>query len=310
MLSFEKSNFLIATVDKGKYHNKGIYYHDTIDNKNINNVDLFDILDEDTVRSLKKKMPLRDINILKKALIKNIEPLDDDLKNIYDILKTQKTDTEIKKIKIQDNGVIIPIIDLYKNDNEKANHIYIAGATGSGKTYYLSRYLKYATKAHPKKKIYVFSDVEEDDLIDKYKQVIRIKLNDELIDTPIEPHELKNSICIFDDIDSISNKKLRATVENLRDSLLKRGRHENIKVICTNHLLTDYKGTRILLSECSQIVFFPKSGSTNGINYLLSKYIGLNKKQVADIYNLPSRAVCIHKSYPQIVISDKEIYLL
>lgn len=310
MLSFNKSDFLVATVDGGKYNKRCIYYHDNVNNNNINNVDLFDILNEDEVRELKKKMPLKYINELRWAIKKNIEPENEELKYIYDILKTKKNNEETKKIKIQDGGSIIPIINLDRIDNEKVNHIYICGPTGSGKSHYLSRYLKYIIKHCKEKNIFLFSDVDHDKELDKHKQIKRILLNEEVYENPIKPEELADSVCVFDDIDSIPDKKIKSAVETLRDSLLKRGRHENIQVISTAHLLTDYRNTRVVLSESSQVCFFIKSGSSNGINYLLKKYIGLNNKQIEYIFNLPSRAVCIYKNYPQMVISDKEIYIL
>lgn len=310
MLSTKESPVLLATIKGGKYNGEHIYYHDTIDDKNIMCVDLFDILQEDDVRSLKKKMSVKDIKELKKALINKIDPVNPELHEMYNILKDKVRTESIKKIKIYDDGVIIPtpfINDL--NSDERSIHQYIAGATGSGKTYYVARYLELITKLYKKKKIFIFSDVEEDKLLDKFK-VTRIALNEEIVDNPILPSELANSIVLFDDIDSIPNKNIKKAVETLRDSLLKRGRHENIHVITTNHLLTDYKNTRVLLSECCMVVFFPRSGSTHSINYLLTKYIGLSKKQIAEIFKMPSRSVCIYKNYPQTVISDKEIYIL
>jgi hypothetical protein len=311
MLSFHKSDFLVAIVEGGEYDKRCIYYHDNVNNKNINNVDLFDILNEDEVRELKKKMPLKYINELKKAIKTNIEPKDEELKYIYNILKTKKNNTEIKKIKIQDEGVIIPIIKMDRTDDETVNHQMINGPTGSGKSFVVGRYLSYIIKYRKDKNIYLFSDVEHDKALDKHKKIKRIILNNELYENPIKPEELYNSVCIFDDIDSISDKKIKSAVETLRDSLLKTGRHYGpIEVISTQHLMTDYKNTRVTLSESSLITFFIKSGSTNGINYLLKKYIGLNNKQISDIYALPSRSVSVYKNYPQMVISDKEIYIL
>lgn len=297
MLSFKKSDFIIATIIGGKYNNKKIYYHDNIDNNLIHHGKLNDYLNDDYLK--KYKLTLNEMNILKKNEMTNNIMHREIQKKLHDL--------SLKTIKIFDSGAIVPTPYINISSSEKARHQLIAGPTGSGKSYAIGRYLSIVANKH--KKIFLFSDVDYDDVLDKYN-ITRIELNDDIIASPIEPHELKNSIVIFDDIDSISNKKLKLNIETLRDSLLKRGRHEGIEVICTSHLLTDYKSTRVVLSEVSMVTIFTKSGSTNSIHYLLGKYIGLSKEQIARIYDLPSRSVTIFKQYPNMVISDKEIYIL
>jgi len=99
-------------------------------------------------------------------------------------------------------------------------------------------------------------------------------------------------------------------VQTLRDSLLKRGRHEDISVVVTNHLLTNYKETRTILNEVNSITFFPKSGSSHGIQYMLKTYVGLAAKQIQRIFTLPSRWITVYKHYPMYVVYEKGIYLL
>lgn len=54
---------------------------------------------------------------------------------------------------------------------------------------------------------------------------------------------------MFSDIDSIIDKKIFKQVAALRDQLLQKRRHHKISVICTNHKLTDYNNTSIILNE-------------------------------------------------------------
>ena len=301
MLSFKKSDFIIATIVGGKYNKKYIYYHDKVDDNNIHHGKLNDYINDDYLN--KYKLNQHDMNNLKRNIY------DDSINNIHKEIQAKLKNESLKSIKIFDDGIIIATPHINICATEKARHQLIAGPTGSGKSYAIGRYLNIILRLKPNKKIFLFSDVDNDAVLDKYK-ITRVDLTDDIIESPIEPCELSNSIVIFDDIDSISNKKLKINIENLRDSLLKRGRHEGIEVICTSHLLTDYKSTRIVLSEVSAVTLFTKSGSTNSINYLLSKYIGLSKQQIARIYDLPSRSITIYKQYPNMVISDKEIYIL
>lgn len=307
MLSFKKSDFLIACVKNGIHDGKQIYYHDKVIDNKINNGDVYEMLGEDYVRKHKKKMTVTELKKLQKSLQEN-ESIDDN--EMYNKVHEQLKNKNSKCIKIFDDGVIVATPNMNVSAYEKARHQLIAGPTGSGKSYKIAQYLNAILKPNSKKNIFLFSDVESDEVLDRFKSLKRIMLNNELIDSPIQPHELENSICIFDDIDSISDKKLKSNVETLLDSLLKRGRHEGIEIICTSHLLTDYKRTRVILSEVSFITLFCRSGSSNSINYLLSKYVGLSKKQISDIFNLPTRSVTIYTHYPQMVISDKEIYIL
>jgi hypothetical protein len=55
--------------------------------------------------------------------------------------------------------------------------------------------------------------------------------------------ELKDSVTIFDDIDVISNKRIRDAVYNILNQVLEIGRHFKITCIVTNHLPTNGKDT-------------------------------------------------------------------
>jgi hypothetical protein len=269
--------------------------------------DVYDMIDEDYVRSLKKHMSRNDIQELNKSFRRQ-GLVDEDLKEIYEEVMNKNEDLSKREFKIWDNGQIqqIPKVNVTFRQ-------YICGPAGSGKSYYISNLLKTMRKINPKIKIYIFSDLSEDPVLDSIGDIIRFKLDEGLIKKkPIDPKVVSNSICVFDDIDSIQNKKVLDAVEKLRDSLLRTGRHYNASVICSNHLCTNYKATRIILNECGAITIFPRSGSSDGIRYLLKKYAGLSKDQLDAIFQLPSRWVTIFKNADpvQYVIYEKGMYLL
>ena len=195
---------------------------------------------------------------------------------------------------------------------DKTERNYVCGQTECGKSYYISKYLQQMNKVFPKKQIYIFSDVEHDkELDDKLKNITRFKLDDGLLDKePIRPEVFKSGICVFDDIDSIQNKKLLKYVNTLRDALLKRGRHEDISTIVSSHLITNYNDTRVILNECNTYTIFCKAGNLYGIKYLLNKYMGLDKTQISKIVNLNSRWVSINKNFPQYVIYQHGCFML
>jgi hypothetical protein len=304
MLTFEKlkNSKPIAITKKGKI----IYFteENMKDNIKRNNNILDELPKEDFKNLIKNKLSIDEMKKLEKFLIQKEIPEEELLHNIYDDLNKEiekKHSKEIILTDFEDSLEIFPARD--------SQRIYFAGPTGSGKSYNISQYLKNFKKIFPKKKIYIFSDQPDDKLLDQYKP-IRIMLNEDLIDDPIQPNELSDSLVIFDDIDSIDNKKLKKQVETLRDTILKRGRHENIYCLVSNHQINEYKLTKEILSASSIICFYPKSGSSYSIKYLLKQYIGLNKQQIDKIMNLPSRYVCLNKCSPQYIIHEHGCYLL
>ena len=327
MLSWKPNNLkgenrAIAIVKGGKYDKKILYLDiDTVKGEDVdadeNNIISPEIL-EDILEDLnkKKKITIKRTKELNKLLKKN-EPIPSDLiksdRDLYDSIKMIRDKSSKigkKEFKIHDDGILQPLPRF-----DKTERCYIAGQSESGKSYYIGQYLEQLIKVFKNKKIYVFSDVEQDPSIDDVfkgkKNMIRFSLDAELLDKdPIEPKLFKDSICVFDDIDSIQNPKILKYVQTLRDSILKRGRHENITCLITSHLLTNYKDTRIILNECNNIVLFCRAGSTYSIKYFLQKYIGLDKNEIHKVLNLPSRWVSINKNANQYVLYEKGAFII
>ena len=161
----------------------------------------------------------------------------------------------------------------------------------------------------PDDEIYLFSTIAHDRVLDKYDP-IRIPIDIDLINDPLDPADMANSVVIFDDVDTIQKPKLRQAVSNFRDWLLECGRHHNIRLLMTSHQLMNYKSTRLILTEATSVTFFTRAGSTYHVKRFLKQYCGLEKGQIKKILNLPTRSVTIYKSYPNYVLYDKGVYLL
>ncbi len=195
------------------------------------------------------------------------------------------------------------------NINAKRDCLYICAPNQAGKTTYLGKYVSYFRKFYPKKPIYVFSALDNDPLLDKYK-IIRITLDEGFLDENITPSDLQNSLVIFDDIDQLRDREVRKEIYNMIDEILCTGAHSNISVAITHHLMTNYKETRCILNECTSITIFPNSGSKYQIRYTLKNYYGLDTHEIRKILNLKTRWVTIFKNYPRCVLYNKGIYLL
>jgi Cdc6-like AAA superfamily ATPase len=196
-------------------------------------------------------------------------------------------------------------------DTKKERDIlYITGASGSGKSTFTVGYLEQYKKKYPKNPIYVFSALKEDETLDKVKGLKRIKIGPNLVSDPLENDDLKDSCCVFDDIDVIGDKKQREAVYKILNSILECGRHQNISCINTNHMPTNKGDTRRVLNEAHVVVYFPHSGSVRGINYLLQDYVGLSKIEIDGIKRLPTRWCAIFKNYPQIIMTERNMWFV
>lgn len=187
--------------------------------------------------------------------------------------------------------------------------LYITGPSGSGKSYYASRYIRNYKKAHKDHPVYIFSPVSDDKKLDDLK-VKRVKIDDTLVSDPIMPSDLKNSLVIFDDIDCITQKPLREALYGLLNQILEVGRHTKTSCIITNHLPTNGKETRRMLNECHSITYFPASGSKRQLNNLLEGYIGMDTKDIKKAKKLGSRWVTVFKNFPQFIMTEKDVYSL
>jgi len=222
----------------------------------------------------------------------------DDGKYLY--LNNEKGENEIK---IKD-GILQPMPN--KTIIEK---IYISAPSGAGKSTFTGKWIGEYTKMFKDDEIYLFSSLPNDRVLDIHNPT-RIILDNDLLNDPIEPKELVNSLVIFDETDTIRNENMKKNMENLRDHILEVGRHYNTRILITSHLLSNFISTRRVLNEATGVVVFPKSGSgTFHIKNFLKKYCGFDKKQIKKFINLPSRWVMIYRSYPQYVLYEKGAYL-
>lgn len=218
-----------------------------------------------------------------------------------------ETDKTLCSVNLPDDAKFQIVPDTKK----ERDIIYITGASGSGKSTFTVGYLEQYKKKYPKNPIYVFSALKEDETLDKVKGLKRIKIGPNLVSDPIDPLvDLKDSCCVFDDIDVISDKKQREAVYKILNTILECCRHSNTSCINTNHMPTNKGDTRRVLNEAHVVVYFPHSGSVRGINYLLQDYVGLSKIEIDGIKRLPTRWCAIFKNYPQIIMTERNMWFV
>lgn len=188
---------------------------------------------------------------------------------------------------------------------------YLAGPSQCGKSYYIANLVKEYIDYTSKPRVFLFSNTKDDSNLDKFKEVQRFELDNEFVADPMTPEELENSLVIFDDVDSIPDKKLKKVILTLRDSILTKGRHNGISCICSNHQLADGHETKTMLRESQFITLFPQFSPKSKIIYLLKSYSNMDDSEIAEALDkIETRYITVFKEVPRAVMHSDGVYLL
>jgi hypothetical protein len=129
--------------------------------------------------------------------------------------------------------------EILPSPNPKKREVfYIAGASGSGKSYIAKGLGEYYQKLFPERSVYLISKLQEDSgTLDKMKpRAKRIDIQS-LVDDYPDLDEFKNCMVIFDDYDTFTGAAEK-TVHKLIDDLATMGRHTNTTMLCLSHYLS------------------------------------------------------------------------
>lgn len=304
-LSFDgkKEDRALAIVKGGRLNNE-ILFLDENDEKSSskkikNDINPLNYIKE--IKGLKPKEKILMMSKLQKAIDKDINEDDllenDNIKSVYNRLKK---DTESKSsITLPEDSTFNLIVS---SNPEKRDVYYITGMSGSGKSYMAKTLAESYKKMYPEREIYLISKLDDDDTLDGMKIGKPKRLS---IDSIIEDYpsidEFKDCFVIFDDFESLELPKLKV-IWNLINDIASQGRHTRTTLAVLLHKPTDYKNTRLLLTEATHFVIYPLSTSAHALRHLLGNHLGLEKSEITSIKKL-GRWVCISKNYPQYLIS-------
>lgn len=218
------------------------------------------------------------------------------------------SDEEDNEIKSFNNLHINEGVFQYVSDEDKERDtIYICGSAGSGKSYWTGKYCEEYYKRNKDNPIYLISEGSEDPALDSLKNLQRVKVDETLLDDPIEWTEFNDCLVIFDDIDAYTGK-LKKFIYSLLDKLLKNARKNKVSVIMTSHSCTGLE-LKAVLNESNVIVFFMKNYNRS-LKYLLESYVGLNKDGIKKLKANKSRWTAFVKTYPNVIIQEKDIFTI
>lgn len=313
-LSFDKgkSGLPIATVSGGEYNKDVLYLHDSANEKSAKK----GIQELEIGKNRIGKLPPRKqsdvMRLLQEAYRRGIPPehLNINVPGAEEAYREMLGEVEEKN----ENAVKLPPGSTFSvnisADKEKRQIFYIAGASGAGKSYMAKHLASEYQKYFPKREVFLVSKLKEDATLDSMtKKPIRLNI-DKLVETPLKDLEpLRESLIIFDDYDTLEGKEGKA-VQQLIDDICIMGRHTVTSVLILSHHLSNFKKTRLCLTEATHFVLYPQSTGTHALNYFLKSYVGMGPKEVAEIKRSGSRWICIHKNFPIYYISETEASLI
>jgi len=218
------------------------------------------------------------------------------------ILDDMKSD---KNIELDDEGTF----ELLPSPDPKKREVwYIAGQSGSGKSWIARQLADYYHRLFPDRGVYLVSKLTKDETLDALKFLKRIDIQSFIDDYP-ELDEFKDCMVIWDDYDTLTGDAEKVVLKII-DDLAIMGRHTNTTMLCLSHFLTNYKKTRLLLNEATHIVVYPLSTSFHALRYLLKNYVGVDEEDLKRHRKLGSRWLMYSKGFPQYMISQKDAELL
>ena len=311
-LSFDKSNdsCAIAVVRGGDYDGNILYLHEAATgSKNVPKREINALKYAEDLKSFKPNERVRIINRLQEALNKNLDV--DSLVGEHETVK--KLYRKIAEDKTHETHIELPTDSTFQcipsADPKKRQVWYVAGQSGSGKSYFARGIAESYKKLYPDREVYLISKLNEDETLDKSKiaKPKRISL-DSLVSDPPELDEFKDCLLIADDFDTL-DKPYDKIVHKLIEDLCIMGRHTNTSMLILSHYLTNYKKTRLILGEANFLVVYPLATSFKDIKYVAEMYGGLDSEDIVKMKKR-GRWVCIHKNYPSYVISSHDVNLL
>lgn len=337
MLSWTKGTPIAIIYDGSKPTDKVIYLDKgpKDDNEIMTCNNPFSLLDEKFfIISGTRTLKYREREKLRDALVNKNPPSDKFLMPFYE--KALKIINNKLKNEILIDGLHLHVVPIPADDKEKGKErecLYITAPSGGGKSTYAGYYINEYKYMYPNRKFYLFSRLDEDEALDDLKP-LRIKIGKELIKKQFTPDDFKKSVVLFDDIDTLPEieksdtedeneppkrgrkrkKKMKVdmslVVQKIRDDLLETGRKKQVSVVCTSHQMTNYNKTKIMLTECHAVTFFPQTGLCKIITRFLKDYCNFNKEQIKKIFSLPSRYVTVYRTFPIYVLHEKGVYLV
>ncbi len=195
------------------------------------------------------------------------------------------------------------------------NRIYVSGSSGSGKSFWRSRYALNYLSEYPNNRIFLFSRKTFDPVFDDViSNIIRVPLDRKFVmDVEQNPEFISNfhdSLLIFDDFEGIHDKDIKRSIMQFKDSAFQLGRQYNIDIISVQHKSLGGAKSIVDLCESNILVCFPKMNLGECLR-MINKYCSYSKDQMERIFDddmKRERWLCIIR--PNIAITEHFIKII
>lgn len=139
---------------------------------------------------------------------------------------------------------------------------------------------------------------------------IYVPIDNRLLTKPLEMDMFRQSMVVFDDVDVVEPKILKDKIVDIRTSMYQIGRHADIDICNTSHLVMDHSRTKLSLNESTHITLFPRMGASYQVRNMLRRYIGLGPAEIEKACNLPGRWITISTRAPRYILYENGCYLI
>jgi hypothetical protein len=192
---------------------------------------------------------------------------------------------------------------------DESYRIFVSGLSGSGKSYFISQFLKHNKPRVKGAGIFLFSPILEDKAYSGIKNLIHLDLDEFKQEMKGEDLTIEDvpegSIVVWDDVESFP-KHSRKQYMDLRDIMLERGRHRKISLITVSHNATNGNATKSSIRESQYWVLFPRHNSRDSKN-ILKIYGGLEKSEIDMVMALKTRWVFYRKAIPKYLVAEHTV---
>ena len=197
-------------------------------------------------------------------------------------------------------------------DPDQRDVCWVWGATGCGKSRWCKLFIEaYVRTWGRKRPVVIISQLDEDPSLPSGPSIRRLNVNT-LKSKPLDLSEmdgLEGALFCFDDVDAFPDKELDRAVQAAQDLCLSQGRHRHISMLVTSHVASNYSKTRLALNTATHFVCYSHGCAASQMQRLLCAYGGLDAAQVKRMRKLPSRWVCLKRTYPPLIVSEHAIEL-
>jgi len=344
-LSFDRGTPVCHIIDNKSnrvLHTVHYVYDNDNDEPDVSVDNPSEILRPEDFEFIQAKLKLKtiEVSLLREAIRLNDQSrLNPKLKNAFAFVQEYITTKLKNELDFQDEDVRCVIAIGNDPDQAYDRHIFICGASNSGKSYLAADILRQDKRRRPVmllSKVFddpAFKDMmsmssgkgasvedfdlyadgsEEAPLGEKRIKQFPISTNEDVLSTPtIET--LKNDkgcIILFDDTETF-DRDIADYLRVYQNDMLETARKSCISVISTSHGLRRWNKTKTNVNEAEYIILFPSSNEILSSRFLKDS-LGIAKAKRKQILSkcARNRYMCVKVSNPPLVIHEKGIILI